>query len=90
MKNFEHIFAQVQKIVEEEKNLDERLNDLEDAAVSIESEQAPELVRITLLDSTVIRAELERSRRFWVRLSAILAITLATCIGVILLKFICW
>lgn len=89
MSSLEQIFAQVQKDIEEEKDLDKRLNALEDAAVSIEKDQAPELARITLLHCDIIRAELEKSRRFWVHLSAILATVLVICISVILLNFYC-
>lgn len=89
MKNIGQILVQSRKVINGERNLDKRLNDLEDAAVAIESEQAPELTRITLLDSNIIRASLERSRRFWVHLSAILAVSLVMCIGVILLSFCC-
>ena len=90
MSKFEQIFAQEQKAIEEEKNLDKRLNVLEDAAADIEREQAPELTRITLLHSNIIRRKLEQSRTFWIRTSTILAVILAICICAVLLNFYCW
>lgn len=87
MNSLAEILVQLQKAIKEEKDLDRRLNDLEDAAVSIEHEQAPELTRITLLHSNIIRGKLEQSRTFWIRISTILIVALTICICAILLNF---
>lgn len=77
MNVLEQLLVQVQGTIEKERDLDNRLNALEDIAASIEPTQAPELVRITLVHSNLVRAELERSRRLWVKLATLSGILLA-------------
>lgn len=85
MNRLEKIVKQVQEKLVEERNLEEKLDDLSVAAAEIEQEQAPELARITLLHSDMILARAEKSRRFWMRLSMVLGGILVVGLAVFIL-----
>lgn len=74
MNRLERIMAQVQQALDDERNLERRLDDFVDTAANLERSQAPELARITLLHSDVVRARLEKSRRFWQKMTKLLRI----------------
>lgn len=86
MKRLKKIIAHIQQALEMEKNMDRELNEFEDEAVIIEPEQAPELNRITLLHSNIIRAVLEQSRRFWQKLTIALSVVVVGLLALLILK----
>lgn len=86
MKRLKKIIAHIQQALEMEKNMDRELNEFEDEAVIIEPEQAPELNRITLLHSNIIRAVLEQSRRFWQKLTIVLSVVAVGLLALLVLK----
>lgn len=84
MRISKNLFSKVSKVIADERNLDQSLNDLEDAAVTTKQGATPEPMQILLVTS-LIRATLEQSRRRWIILSALLGVALLVCLGLLLL-----
>lgn len=80
MNKIEELSNRVNQFIKEEKNMWQRLDDLENAAVAAEADSAPELTRILLLHADMILGMLEQSRRRWMRLSVALSIALVGCL----------
>lgn len=80
MNKIEKLLSRVNQFIEDEQNMERKLDELEDSAVTAEQGSLPELTRILLLHANIIRAILERSRRRWMRLSVALSIVVVGCL----------
>lgn len=79
------LFRKTRRVIATERNLDGRLNDLEDAAVTTEQGATPEPGQI-LLFTSIIRATLEESRRFWQKLTIALSVVAVGLLALLILK----